>query len=165
MSKSNAMLHLVCGKVAAGKSTLTAKLSSVPGTVLISEDHWLATLYRNEMHSMADYVRVAPRLREAMGPHVVSLLRLGVSVVLDFPANTIANRAWMRGLFERGEADHRLHFLDVPDDVCRARMHARNRAGGHDFAPTDETFAVITRYFVPPDDAEGFNVVRYPISE
>jgi predicted kinase len=165
MSKSNTMLHLVCGKVAAGKSTLTAKLASVPGAVLISEDNWLATLYRDDMHSMADYVRVSPRLREAMGPHIESLLKLGVSVVLDFPANTIASRAWMRGLFERGGADHRLHFLDVPDDVCRARMHARNRAGGHEFAPTDETFALIARYFVPPGDEEGFNVVRYPISE
>jgi predicted kinase len=161
MSKSDATLHLVCGKIAAGKSTLTAKLASAPGTVLISEDRWLATLYRGEMNSVADYVRVAPRLREAMGPHVESLLALGISVVLDFPANTFANRAWMRGLFERGGAKHQLHFLDVPDAVCKARLHARNRAGGHDFAPTDEQFAVITSYFVPPEDTEGFDVIRH----
>ena len=74
MSKSDVTLHLVCDKVAAGKSTLTAKLASAPGAVLISEDNWLATLYRNEMHSMADYVRVSPRLREVMGPHIESLL-------------------------------------------------------------------------------------------
>jgi len=165
MSKSDVMLHLVCGKIAAGKSTLTAKLASGPGTVLISEDRWLAALYRDEMNSVADYVRVAPRLHEAMGPHVESLLTLGVSVVLDFPANTVADRAWMRGLFERSGAKHQLHFLDVPDAVCKARLHERNRSGGHDFAPTDEQFAVITGYFVPPGDKEGFNIVRYPISE
>ena len=122
-------------------------------------------LFRRNLGTEAEVRRLTSDLREVMGPHIESLLKLGVSVVLDFPANTIANRAWMRGLFERGEADHRLHFLDVPDDVCRARMHARNRAGGHDFAPTDETFALIARYFVPPGDEEGFNVVRYPISE
>lgn len=165
MSTSDVMLHLVCGKIAAGKSTLTAKLASAPGTILISEDRWLAALYRGEMNSVADYVRVAPRLREAMGPHVETLLTLGVSVVLDFPANTVANRAWMRGLFECAGAQHQLHFLDVPDAICKARLHARNRAGGHDFAPSDEQFAVITSYFVPPGDGEGFNIVRYPISE
>jgi predicted kinase len=165
MSKSDVTLHLVCGKIAAGKSTLTAKLATTPNTVLISEDRWLSILYRGEMNNVADYVRVSPRLREAIGPHVESLLKLGVSVVLDFPANTVANRAWMRGLFERGGARHQLHFLDAPDAVCKARLHARNRAGGHDFAPSDETFAVITRYFVPPSDEEGFNVVRYPISD
>jgi predicted kinase len=165
MSISDATLHLVCGKIAAGKSTLMAKLATAPGTVLISEDRWLAALYRGEMNSVADYIRVAPRLREAMGPHVETLLTLGISVVLDFPANTVANRAWMRGMFERAGTKHQLHFLDVPDAVCKARLHARNRAGGHDFAPSDEQFAVITSYFVPPGDEEGFNIVRYPISE
>ena len=165
MSKSDVMLHLVCGKIAAGKSTLTAKLASTPNTVLISEDRWLAALYQGEMNSVADYARVARRLREAMGPHVESLLGLGISVVLDFPANTVANRAWMRGLFERSGTKHCLHFLDVPDAVCKARLHERTRAGGHDFAPSDEQFAMITSYFVSPGDDEGFNIVRYPATE
>jgi predicted kinase len=159
------MLHMMCGKIAAGKSTLTAKLATAPATVALSEDQWLAALYRGELNAVADYIRVAPRLREAIGPHVESLLRLRISVVLDFPANTVANRAWMRGLFERAGVGHRLHFLDVPDAVCKARMHVRNQAGDQGFALTDDQFAVITSYFVPPGDEEGFNVVRYPISE
>jgi predicted kinase len=165
MSKSDAMLHMMCGKIAAGKSTLTAKLATVPATVVLSEDEWLTALYHGEMRSFADYIRVAPRLRQAMGPHVEKLLSLGISVVLDFPANTVANRAWMRGLFERAGAGHVLHFLDAPDVVCKARMHARNRAGGnHGAMLTDDQFAVITSYFVPPGDDERFNVARYPIA-
>jgi len=60
---------------------------------------------------------------------------------------------------------HPLHFLDVPDEVCRARMHARNRAGDHKFALTDDQFAEITSYFEPPGESEGFYVVRYAITE
>jgi len=42
-------LHLLCGKIASGKSTLSAQLGALPGSVIISEDDWLATLYANEM--------------------------------------------------------------------------------------------------------------------
>ncbi|RJF90151.1 ATP-binding protein [Oleomonas cavernae] len=153
-----ATLHLVCGKIAAGKSTLCARLSAMPGTVLISEDHWLARLYPGEQASVADYVRNAARLRSVMGGHVETLLRAGLSVVLDFPANTLANRQWMRSIFEAAGADHQLHYLDVPDAVCKARLKARNLAGAHDFAASEAEFDLITSYFVAPTAAEGFNL-------
>src|SRR5690606_7297853 len=65
-----ALLHLVCGKIAAGKSTLAKRLSQAPRSVLISEDAWLACLYPNEIHVLADYVRCAGRLRTAMADHI-----------------------------------------------------------------------------------------------
>ena len=157
---SQATLHMLCGKMAAGKSTLTAELSRMPSTVVISEDFWLRRLFGPEMKDVADYVRYSRRLREAVAPHVQELLRIGVSVVLDFPANTLATRAWMRTLFDVAEADHCLHFLDVPDEVCKARLRARNAAGTHDFAASDAEFDLITSHFVPPSEAEGFKVVR-----
>ncbi|MDR3510072.1 MAG: ATP-binding protein [Caulobacteraceae bacterium] len=154
------MLHMLCGKIAAGKSTLVAELSRAPSTVVISEDAWLSRLFGPEMKDVADYIRCSRRLREAVGPHVQDLLRIGVSVVLDFPANTLAARAWMKTLFEGAQADHRLHFLDVPDEVCKARLRARNAAGTHEYAASDAEFDLITRYFVPPSAAEGFEIVR-----
>jgi predicted kinase len=159
MSPQDATLHMLCGKIAAGKSTLTARLAAAPHTVALSEDHWLARLYPGQINSVADYVRHAALLREAIAPHIEALLRAGLSVVLDFPANTPANRAWMRGIIERSGARHVLHVLDVPDDVCRARLRARNAAGQHDFAASDAEFDAITAYFTPPTQDEGFNVV------
>lgn len=154
-----ATLYMLCGKIAAGKSTLAARLARKPGTITVSEDQWLARLYADEMLSVADYVRCSARLRAAMGPHLVQLLRAGVSVVLDFPANTLANRTWMRGISEEAGAAHELHLLDVADDVCRARLRARNAAGAHEFAASDAEFDLITSHFVPPAPEEGFNVV------
>jgi len=153
------MLHLVCGKIAAGKSTLTAGLGRLPRTVVVAEDQWLSQLYPGEQSTLADYVRNSSRLRAVMGPHVVALLRAGVSVVLDFPANTLASRAWMRGLFEAASAPHQLHRLDVPDEVCKARLRARNAAGRHAFTVTDEEFDLFTSYFVAPMPEEGFDVI------
>ena len=154
-----ATLHMLCGKIAAGKSSLAALLGAAPLTVIVSEDKWMAPLFGDEMKEVADYVRLSAKLRKAMGPHVVDLLKAGMSVVLDYPANTLANRAWMKGIANAAGVAHRLHWLDVPDEVCKARMRARNEAGAHDFAPSDEQFDQITAYFVPPSAEEGLEIV------
>lgn len=159
MPADKAILHLLCGKIAAGKSSLAATLAEAPLTVIVSEDDWLSRLFGSEMASVEDYIRCAAKLRAATAPHVVALLKEGVSVVLDFPANTLANRAWMRGISEAAGAAHRLHWLDVPDEVCRTRLRRRNAAGAHEFAATDAQFDQITAYFVQPTAEEGLEIV------
>lgn len=152
-------LYLICGKIAAGKSTLAKRLAARPLTVLIGEDHWNSTLFPDEIKTIEDYSKYSTRLRRAMGPHVVALLKAGMSVVLDFQANTLAVRQWMRTLIDESGAAHELHFLDLPDETCRQRLRARNAAGEHPYQASDAEFDLFTRYFVPPTPAEGFNVI------
>jgi predicted kinase len=154
-------LHLLCGKIAAGKSTLAAKLAAEHQAVLLREDHWLATLYAGEITSVADYVRCAQRMRGVVGPLVVDLLARGMPVVLDFPANREVDRTWLAGLAEQAGAQACLHFLDVDDDTCKARLHARNAQGEHEFAATDAEFELITQYFSPPGPHEQILVIVY----
>lgn len=154
-------LHLLCGKIASGKSTLSAKLGLLPATVIVSEDHWLATLFADEMHSISDYVNYSARLKNAMKPHLVALLKAGLSVVLDFPANTQTNREWMMGIIKASGASHRLHYLKVSDGVCKSRLRARNSEGEHEFSVSDQEFAIITRYFSEPTADEGFDITEY----
>ncbi|EIC85242.1 ATP-binding protein [Serratia sp. M24T3] len=154
-------LHLLCGKIASGKSTLSARLAADSGTIVIAEDTWLAALFAEEMHSVADYVRCSAKLKMVMKPHLISLLRAGVSVVLDFPANTVTNREWMKSIIRDSAANHCLHYLKVADEVCKSRLRARNEAAAHDFSATDEQFDLITRYFQEPGADEGFNIVEY----
>lgn len=153
-------LYLLCGKVAAGKSTLAQQLSAPPGVILLSEDDWLSCLYPGEIRTLDDYVQRAGRLRAAVAPHVARLLRAGLSVVLDFPANTVNQRRWMKALIVDSGVAHELHYLDLPDAVCRARLHARNAGGDHPFITSDEAFDAITRHFAPPGESEGFHVIR-----
>ncbi|MGL5423605.1 AAA family ATPase [Serratia fonticola] len=154
-------LHLLCGKIASGKSTLSAKLATQPGSVIIAEDRWLAQLYAEEMQTVADYVRCSTKLKNAIKPHLIALLNAGVTLILDFPANTVANREWMMDIIRESGADNQLHYLNAPDDVCKARLHARNQSGTHDFAATDAQFDLITRHFVEPNDQEGFNIIQH----
>ena len=153
-------LHLVCGKIASGKSTLTQRLAAQPCTVRISEDDWLARLYPGQISSVDDYLVHAARLRLVVAPLCRQLLGAGVSVVLDFPANTPASRGWLRELAEQAGTPHILHLLDVSDAECKARLRRRNEDGQHPFQTSEAQFDAITRHFVAPDAAEGFHVVR-----
>lgn len=156
-----ATLHLVCGKIASGKSTLTRRLAAQPGTILISEDEWLGQLFPDEISSLQDYVRCTSRLRALMGAHVAQLLRAGVSVVLDFPANTLDTRSWMRSIIDAAQSAHCLHYVDVSDEECKRRLKQRNSDGSHRFTTSEAQFDLITSYFVAPSAAEGFDVVRH----
>jgi predicted kinase len=163
MSVPSSTLHVLCGKVAAGKSTLAATLAAQDATVLIAEDDWLIALYAEQMTSLSDYVRCATKLRSVMGPHIVSLLKSGTSVVLDFPANTVEARQWIRGVLRDSGAAHQLHLLNTPDDVCLARLRQRNATGDHPFAVTEEQFRQISKHFVTPAPDEGFDIVLHGV--
>ena len=154
-------LHMICGKIAAGKSTLAASLEQHRRTVRLSEDSWLATLYSDQMESFQDYLRVSSKLQTIMTPHVTELLQAGLSVVLDFPANTRNQRAWMREVIDRSGADHQMHLLLTPDAVCLDRLRARNADGTHPFAATEAQFEQMSRHFSPPTEAEGFTLIHH----
>ena len=155
------VLHLMCGKIASGKSTLATALAEQHAAILISEDRWLAALYPDEIHTVADYVRCARRIRQVLQPLVSKLLGSGVSVVLDVPANTVADRQWLRALADGAQVPHCLHYLAVDDDTCRGRLRVRNAAGDHDFAATDAEFNQITSYFQIPNVQEGLTIVAH----
>jgi hypothetical protein len=89
---------------------------------------------------------------------------MGVSVVLDFAANTVERRAWVRSLFEAVGADHVLHWIEASDDECLANIHRRNeeKPPGIYWGPvSDELFHAVTPHIVPPSPEEGFHVVRH----
>lgn len=159
MNPDSPTLHLLCGKIAAGKSTLARLLAESTATILIVQDSWMAQLFPGEIRTLDDYVRCSRRLRSAIDSHVIDLLRSKLSVVLDFPANTPDSRAWMLGLANAAQCGHCLHWLDVPDDICKARLRERNRKGTHDYAPTEADFELFTRYFVPPSADEGLTTL------
>ena len=85
-----------------------------------------------------------------------------MNVVLDFAGNTPTSHQWVRSLFESAPADHVLHYLIADEATCRERVRQRNatRPEGIFFGVvTDAQLDEVNPYFVPPAEAERFNVI------
>jgi predicted kinase len=162
MTEPKPMLHFMCGKAGAGKSTLAKKIASAEKAFLISEDIFLTRLYGLEMKSFDDYLVFSKRLKTVIEPLVTDLLFAGHSVVLDFPANTMKSREWFRSIFSYANASHQLHFIDIPESICLERIAERNvnlPEGSHQL--TVDQFNYITSFFEAPRSFEGFNIRTY----
>jgi predicted kinase len=161
MSTSTKLIFL-CGKMAAGKSTLARRLAEREHAVLLVQDEFLDHLFPGEITDIPGFVKCSSRLKSALAPHICALLSKRISVVLDFPGNTKSQRAWFRELFERANVEHELHFVDASDAVCKSQLRGRSNGlpAGSPWT-TDAEFEAITAYFQPPSDDEQFNVVRH----
>ena len=160
--KTETTLHFFCGKMAAGKSTLAKELTEKYGAVLLSEDDWLLQLYPEEIIDIPGYLQYSTRLKKLLSGHIQVLLTRGLSVVLDFPGNTIDQRTWFRDIFEQADVSHVLHFVDVSDDICKRQLKKRsaNKPDGAAFT-TEAEFDAISKHFQAPTENEGFNIKRY----
>ncbi len=157
-----ATLYFMCGKMAAGKSTHARALAAEANATLLVQDQLLEALYPGEIRTIPDFVRYSARLRNALSPHIHDLLSRGVSVVLDFPGNTRIQRQWFRELFEGAHVEHELHFIDVPDDLCKRQLQQRSAALPAGTAwTTDAEFDAITAWFQAPAVDENFNVIHH----
>jgi len=162
MKAERAKLYFMCGKMGAGKSTHARELARTTNAVLFVQDEFLSVLYAGEIRNIDDFVKYSARVRNALSLHIQDLLSRGVSVVLDFPGNTKAQRQWFRELFEGANVEHELHFVDVPNDLCKLQLRHRSAAlpAGSPWT-TDAEFDAITAYFQAPTEDERFNVIRY----
>jgi predicted kinase len=157
-----AKLIFFSGKMAAGKSTLARQLAARDNAILLSQDVLLDTLFPHLVVNVATYLEYSGRVNAIVAPIVVDILSRDVSVVLDFPANTRNQRAWFREIIDRAGVEHELHYLDTPDDVCKAQLKTRSAhlPPGTKWT-TDEDFALIASHFREPAEDEGFNVTRH----
>ena len=159
---TSAKLIFFCGKMAAGKSTLARDLANRENTVLLVQDDFLDALFPGEITDIQGFIKCSSRFKNALTPLVCALLSKGISVVVDFPANTKAQRAWFRELIERANVEHELHFIDASDALCKNQLRDRSKAlpAGSPWT-TDADFEAISAYFQPPSEDEKFNVVRH----
>ena len=155
-------LVFFCGKMAAGKSTLARRLAQRRPSILLVQDVFSERLFPGDVKDIASYVLYASRINSVVQPLVRDLLALGVSVVLDFPANTKKQRVWFREILDTVRVHHELHFIDASDDLCKSQLRMRSKDLPAESPWTSEAaFAAITAYFEPPTEEEHFNVILH----
>ncbi len=158
MSKQGTLIFF-CGKMGSGKSTKAIALANEYDAILLSEDEWLSAIYPEEIKVFDDYIKYSSRLKSLLKKHVQNLLNSGISVVMDFPANTYNQRAWFKEIFSEDKIPHKLYYLEASDALCLKQIKQRRKTEPNraDF-DTEAVFDRVNSYFQPPTEAEGFNL-------
>ena len=151
-------LVFFCGKMGAGKSTLAATIAEQYKAVLLSEDEWLSQLYPEQIQSFDDYIRLSRQIRPLVSKLVKDMLLSGISVVMDFPANTRNQRSWFSELCAEARCDHEMIYLEATDEVCLQHLAIRRDEQPERSAfDTKEVFMQVSQYFEEPQAAEQLN--------
>lgn len=159
-SAPDTRLHFLCGKIASGKSTLANKLAKRPRTILISEDEWLSTLFSQQITDLSHYIEKSRLIKNVLEAHIVKLVQAGNTVVMDFPANTPAQRSWLKSLADLANVAYVFHILEVDSNECKRRLAVRNQVGDNPFKTSEAQFDLITQHFSYPSSEEQL-ICRY----
>jgi predicted kinase len=116
-----ARLILTCGLPGAGKTALATQLAADRGAVRLTKDEWLTALGSSPWD---EPTRV--KIEQELWNLAQEILRLGVSVVLDFGLWARTERDEMRSAARGLGVGVELHYLDVPTEELWRRIQARN---------------------------------------
>ena len=149
-SVTDARLILTCGLPGAGKTTLARRLASERGAVRLTKDEWLTALGSSPWDDSA-----REKVERELWRLAQEILRLGLSVVLDFGLWARTERDEMRAVARGLGAGVELHFLDASPEELWRRIEARNSEPPWDSRPIGR--ADLERWaglFHAPDAAE-----------
>lgn len=147
---SGARLMLTCGLPGAGKTALARQLAADRRAVRLTRDEWLWALGATPWEAAT-----GEKVEGELWRLAQEILRLGVSVVLDFGLWARSERDEMRSVARSLGAGVELHHLSVPIDELWRRIEARNSAPPWDSHPIRRAdLDAWLRVFQPPDEAE-----------
>ena len=147
---SEARLILTCGLPGAGKTTVARRLAAERDAVRLTKDEWLWAIGSTPWDEST-----GEKVEHELWRLAQEILRLGLSVVLDFGLWARVERDEMRTAARELGAGVELHYLEVPADELWRRIEARNSEPPWDAYPIGRAdFDGWLGAFQAPDAAE-----------
>jgi predicted kinase len=147
---SKARLILTCGLPGAGKTALATQLAADRSAVRLTKDEWLWALGSTPWDGST-----REKVEQELWRLAQEILRLDLSVVLDFGLWARIERDEMRSVARRLGVGVELHYLDVPTGELWRRIEARNSEPPWDAYPIRRAdLDGWLRAFQAPDAAE-----------
>jgi predicted kinase len=147
---SKARLILTCGLPGSGKTTLSAQLAAERNAVRLTKDEWLWALGSTPWDEPT-----REKIEQQLWRLAQQILRLGLSVVLDFGLWARIERDEMRDAARALGVGIELHYLDIPTEELWRRIEARNSKPPWDSYPIRRSdLDGWVRVFQAPDAAE-----------
>jgi predicted kinase len=153
-------VHLFCGLVGVGKTTLARRIADEQVAVRFSLDEWMLRLY-GLRYDDPEYVARLDACKALIWDTAHQVLATGHDVVLDWNQWSRQRRAEWASAASAAGAIPVLHYVDVPLDVAirRAVGRAETDPGSHRL---DETgVRHLASILEPPTPAEGIEIIVY----
>jgi len=159
-------VHIICGPLGAGKTTVARRLAQTQGALRFSLDEWVMQLFGTEApHPMVFewWVERCSRCSKRIWSVCRDVLGQGFDVVLDFGFPGLAHREEYRALAAEAGATVHLHIVDADVALRRQRVRERNRDQRETFAllVTDGMFEGSESWWEPPSGIELGGAVTF----
>lgn len=118
-----AQVHLICGKICAGKSVYARTLAEEMNGVILSADE-ITTLFAPDLGEKHD--EISRRVRAYLCQKAARIVSCGVSVILDWGFWTKETRRDTARFFQKEGVPCVWHYLDIADEKWEERIQARN---------------------------------------
>lgn len=159
------MIHFIYGPVGAGKTTYGRSLAAERGAVFFCLDEWMAALFLMDAPSPMTFdwaLTRTERCETQIWTVTRQLLPRGVDVILELGFFKREQRDRWRARAAEVGALVEVHVMEVPREVRRERVRARNRGSAtYTVEVDDATFDWAEEYYeaLGADELRGANIV------